>query len=526
MRGAVTGSLRSDTGHLARQGRVERGHNDDYSLRVFASEVRMRGLCLLLVVGCASDKGDDSGDTPDRPFPSGFSIGSATAGFQVDMGCPTWSAADCDDTASDWYQYVTHPDFLGDAGLHVSGEPVANGPGMWELYEQDIALMAADGHNSYRLSVEWSRLFPARVPDEITTVDALEAYADADAVARYHDIFDALRAAGITPMVTMNHYTLPLWIHDGAACHADLSTCADKGWVDADRITHHIGLYAGFLGREFGGDVDRWMTLNEPFATTLSGYLMPGEDRSAPPGVTFDVEATQVVMLAQIEGHAAMYHGLKAEHPGAEVGIVMNMTDIVPKDPTNENDLLGVEHMDYLYHRLYLDAATTGAWDPDLDGVVNETRSDLAGTLDVIGINYYNEVVITGSPVPIVSSIPLFDFVPEFSWEPHTEGLARVIAIADEYGLPIYITENGTPHVDTLGEEVLDGHLHGLMDAIDAGADVRGYHYWSFVDNYEWNHGFDLRFGLYALDADTKARVQRPVGARFAETIARGGLDD
>jgi len=484
----------------------------------------MRFCLAFLLVGCAAEKTHNDG--PDRPLPSGFAIGSATAGFQVDMGCPTWSAADCDDGSSDWYQYVTEATFLDDGGLYVTGEPVSNGPGMWELYEDDIAIMKADGHTSYRMSMEWSRLFPERVPDSVTSVDELMDYADTDAVARYHEILDALIGSGITPMVTVNHYTLPLWIHNGLECHTDLSTCTDKGWVDADRTTHHIGLYAGFLGREFGDSVDRWMTLNEPFATTLSGYLLPGESRSAPPGITFDVDASLAVILSQMEGHAAIYHQLKAEDTTAEVGIVMNFVDITPKDPANEDDLLGAEHMDYLYHRLYLDAFATGAWDPDLDGVVDEYRADLAGTLDVVGVNYYNEVVVTGVGTALGGSIPLLDFVPEFGWEPHPEGLSKVLAIADSYGVPVYITENGTPHVETQGEEVLDAHLAQMMDAIDAGVDVRGYHYWSFVDNYEWNHGLDMVFGLYALDIDTKERVQRPVAARFSEVIAAGGLDN
>ena len=357
----------------------------------------------LLLTGCQADKDEDTGPMA-RSFPDGFAFGSATAGFQVDMGCPTWSDDVCVDDASDWYDWVTHPDILSDASLFVTGEPVNHGPGMWEMLEQDAAQMAADGHDSYRMSVEWSRLFPNEVPDTVSSVDELVPYADSAAVTRYHEMFAVLRAQGIDPMVTMNHYTLPRWLHDGVDCHKNIDTCTSRGWMDPPRMVHHSMLFGGFLGREFGGDVDRWITLNEPYATTLSGYLQPGEDRSAPPGLSFNVAATKTVLLAQMEGHGALYDGVHAadtvdasgDGTAVTVGIVMNMTAIVPKDPENAADVQGAEHMDYLYHQLYLDAFTTGAWDADLDGTPDETRTDLAGRLDFIGINYYNKVVVTG----------------------------------------------------------------------------------------------------------------------------------
>ncbi len=485
----------------------------------------------LVFTGCKGKKADDTASTT-RAFPDGFLFGSATAGFQVDMGCPTLPDNVCIDDASDWYDWVTDPGILAEASLFVTGEPVQHGPGMWELLEQDAAQMAADGHTSYRMSVEWSRLFPDEVPDSVDNVDDLMSYADAGAVTRYHEMFAALRAQGIEPMVTMNHYTLPRWLHDGVACHNDVDNCTARGWLDAPRMVHHGRLFGGFLGREFGGDVDRWITLNEPYATTLSGYLQPGEDRSAPPGLNFNVDATKVVMLSQIEGHAAMYDGVKAEDAvdangdgtAVEVGIVMNMTAIEPKDPAKPADVQSAEHMDYIYHQLYLDALTTGAWDSNLDGTPDETRADLAGRLDFIGINYYNKVMVTGLPFPLSDVVPVFDFLPEFSWNPYPEGLAEVLIRASAYNLPLHVTENGTPFVDEQGVEVLDGHMAALLDAIDAGADVRSYHYWSWVDNYEWNHGFALTFGLYELNIDTKERTVRQVGVRYREIIADGGL--
>lgn len=488
----------------------------------------MRALALLLTACSAPPHGQGIPGVDIRVFPEDFWFGTATAGFQVDMGCPTWTDDVCVDDASDWYDWVTDPAIVDDPGLHVTGEPVDVGPGMWELFESDVELMATDGMSAYRMSLEWSRLFPDGAAEAATTVEELGPHASAAAVARYHEMFAALRAEGIEPVVTLNHYTLPRWVHDGVACHESLQ-CDASGWLDGERITRLIGLYAGFAAAEYGGAVDTWLTLNEPYATTLSGYLFPGEDRSSPPGVSLETDAMTAVMLHQIEGHAAMYDavvardGTDADGDGlaAEVGIVMNMVDIRPKDPENTDDVRGAEHADYLYHALYLDAVTSGAWDDDLDGTPDRTRPELAGRLDFIGINYYNELVVLGLPFSPVPDFPLFDIYPEFTWEPHTEGLGAVIRRASVWGLPMLVTENGTPFVEDRGVEVLEGHLGSVYAELKRGADVRGYLYWSFVDNYEWNHGFDLRFGLYELDPVAKERVPRAVRDRFAE-VAKG----
>ncbi len=490
----------------------------------------MTGFIWSLVLGCTSAQ---VSELDPAGFPEDFRWGTATAGFQVDMGCPTWEAEVCEDRASDWYQWVTTEEVINNGQLFVSGEPVSAGPGMWETFESDVALMAADGMNAYRFSVEWSRLFPDGGAEAATTVEELAAHANDDAVQRYHDLFAALAEEDIEPLVTLNHYTLPLWVHDGVACHDDPDGCEASGWVNGDRITRLIGLYAGFVGMEFGGEVDQWATLNEPFATTLSGYAFPGKDRSAPPGLFMDIAKVVSVMHNQILGHGEMFHALKAHDQidatgdghTSHVGIVMNMTAIEPRDPAVDADVQAADHMDYLYHRLYLNALTTGAWDQDLDGVADATKPELADTLDYLGINYYNRVVVAGLPFSLYDEIPVFDFFPEFSWEPYPEGLEQVLTSAWAHELPLWVTENGTPHVVEQGSEVLAGHLRAVESSLKAGVDVRGYFYWSFVDNYEWNHGFDLRFGLYELDPNTKARTPRAVRDTYRDFINQGRVD-
>jgi beta-glucosidase/6-phospho-beta-glucosidase/beta-galactosidase len=157
-----------------------------------------------------------------------------------------------------------------------------------------------------------------------------------------------------------------------------------------------------------------------------------------------------------------------------------------------------------------------------VDGVAEEQRPDLAGRLDWLGINYYTRITVRGLQGPIFPGYPRFDFFPEVLWEEYPEGLAEVVAIGQSYDLPIVITENGTTPTDTSAETFLRPHLDSLLGAIEGGADVRGYLYWSLMDNYEWNHGMDLRFGLYEVDPTTKARSERPIAAAYREIIAAG----
>jgi beta-galactosidase len=485
--------------------------------------------------GSETDTGTDSGEELAYGFPEDFAWGFAIAGFQVEPGCPTLPASDCEDPASDWYQWVTDPELAADPDTHLSGDPLSAGPGMYELYDEDFARARDELNlNMARVSIEWSRLFPDGAAEAASSVDELVAYADPEAVAYYHDLFASARGHELELMVTLNHYTLPLWIHDGKACNQDIDTCVDRGWLDRERMLPAIAAYAGFCAREFGAEVDLWVTLNEPLAVVLSGYLLASESRTNPPGLSFAADEAVEVMFNMAEAHVWMYEQVHAEDQidadgdgvAARVGPVMNLAPTMPADPRNALDVNGAAHADYLYNRVFLNVLSRGEFDRNLDGVVDETNPDYADKLDFTGINYYTKLTVTGTAGPVFPDYPWFDFLPDtsnlFGGQP--EGLAEAVAIAGEYGKPIYITENGSPDIETeSAEEFLIPHLQALHGAIEAGYDVRSYLYWTLVDNFEWNHGMQLRFGLYALEED-KSRTLRPVGAALAEIAAQNGI--
>ncbi|MDP3231748.1 MAG: family 1 glycosylhydrolase [Myxococcales bacterium] len=470
---------------------------------------------------------------PVKPFPDGFLFGASIAGFQVDMGCPTLPAEQCEDRRSDWYQLITGKAQVNPTvAANFTWDAPTTAPGHWELFEQDFTRAKDElGLDAMRLSIEWSRIFP-------TATDGLEgaalaAVANRDAIDRYHAMFASLKAKGITPLVTLNHYSLPVWIHDGLACHQNLATCTNRGWLDKERMHREIAKYSGFVAKEFAGEVDLWATLNEPFAVVIPGYLQPGKDRVNPPAASLRFEEARQVAIAMIEGHARMYDAVRsndtvdADGNGkpAEIGIVFPIVPALPKDPANALDTRGAENVFYLNNQLFLDGVINGTMDANIDGKADgPPRDDLVGRCDWLGINYYSRVKVTGTDTP---SFPQFSVLSTFDpfslelWDDTPQGIFDAITWAKgRYGKPIYISETGVDGAADAEKTAswLVRYLSMTQKAIRAGADVRGFFYWSLIDNYEWNHGMAMKFGLYAVGADAqKTRTPRSAVSAYRQ---------
>ncbi|MCC6749216.1 MAG: glycoside hydrolase family 1 protein [Deltaproteobacteria bacterium] len=470
-----------------------------------------------LLGGCASDEG-----RPVQLFPRGFLFGTAIAGFQAEMGCPTLPAEECEDRGSDWYDWVSTPELVADGTTHLSGQPVTVGPGHWELYEKDYELAAKGlGNNAMRSSLEWSRIFPKSTVG-VEGHEALKAIANPKALAHYRRMFDAMRARGLTPLVTLNHYTLPRWIHDAVGCHKDLDTCTARGWLDAPTLLREIAKYSAFVAREFGDRVDLWATLNEPLAVVLAGYLFPTADRTNPPGVMMRPVEAKAVIMAMIEAHARMVDAVRAgdtvdadgDGKPAQVGLVYNLTSVRPANPKRELDMRGAESLYYLYNTAFLNAVIKGELDAGLDRKVVK-RPDLAGRMDYLGVNYYTRITVPGTVDPVVPKLsPLTTFNPLTMqvWEDYPRGIYEAAMEGKRFGVPVIVTENGAddPRDNGRAPKFLVEHLTWLQRAVRDGADVRGYFYWTFMDNYEWNHGMEIRMGLYAVDKNDPKKERRP----------------
>ncbi|MBL8785470.1 MAG: glycoside hydrolase family 1 protein [Deltaproteobacteria bacterium] len=501
-----------------------------------ASELPSRLLFLVpLVLASCGDSTEDPAPNPNANFPKTFLWGTAVAGFQSDMGCPTLSADTCEDRASDWYQWVSDPDLIADPTTYVTGEPLANAPGMFELYKEDLARAKNElGNNAMRVSIEWSRLFPDADAEDANTVDELVPHAKPEAVAYYRALFSEMKRLGLTPLVTLNHYTLPLWIHDGKACHANLDTCEDRGWLDGPRIQRAIALYAGYCARTFGDHVDLWATLNEPFATVLAGYVLPSAERSHPPGVQFRIPEAMAVLVNQIVAHARMIDAVRAEDKvdadgdgkPVRAGTVVNIAIFQPKDPSDPDGPAAARHASWVHNELFLEGVATGRLDENVDGVLEAARPDLVGRLDWIGINYYTSIGVTTFPGGLSPDYAWLDFFPAVDdgfFVSYPQGMYESLALANRFGLPMIVTENGTPDAAATGDSFLKPHLASVARALAEGMPVEGYFFWTLVDNYEWNHGMALKLGLFALDPATKGRTLRPMGEAYRDIVrARG----
>ncbi len=498
-----------------------------------------------------------------QPFPPGFLWGTAISAFQSEMG-----GGAPEDQGTDWWVWVHDPANI--ASGRVSGDLPEAGPDFYDRYRKDARLAQRGlANDALRLSIEWSRIFPSStaavdVSGGFTpaVLAALDALADQTEVAHYRAVFSALRARGLVPMVTLNHFSLPLWLHEPLAVRdafAALGADADvppgltrAGWLDP-AIVDEFAKFAGYAGWKFGDLVDVWCTINEPVVIIVSGFInAAGVGGNFPPGV-FNFAAVRATIPNLVAAHARAYDALHAtdtvdaDGDGVPVraGVVHNMVAFHPMNPANPLDVAGAGHADYIYNRVFLNAITTGDFDADLDGTIapdEAMRPDLANRSDFIGVNYYLRAAVTGLGVPVTSHISLFDFLPtlsyrtprnptappcpstcsDFGWEIYPAGLREVLSFVGTLGRPVYITENGIADAtDTLRGRYVVDHLSTLSGVITDGvADVRGYFHWSLTDNFEWSSGYYPRFGLASFDPVTERRKLRR-SARAYRSIAR-----
>jgi beta-glucosidase/6-phospho-beta-glucosidase/beta-galactosidase len=476
------------------------------------------------------------GCTSDRDLPDGFLVGAAVAGFQIEMGCPTLAPEACEDRNSDWYQFVTSTVTIAKDGNFLSGQAPTVGPGYYELWREDLARLSELGLDGYRFSIEWSRIFP-RSTVGVEGHEALKALADPAALAWYREQLDELRARGITPLVTLNHYTLPVWMHDAVGCNQNLSTCSPRGWLEPNMV-EEISKYAGFVARELGDRVDLWATLNEPLAVVLPGYLFPTADRSNPPAAGLRFAEARTVVVQMIRAHAKMVDAVRAgdtvdvdgDGHATRLGLVYPVTPVLPKNPDSPLDRLGAKNIFYLLNTAFLDGVLVGRLDEDLDGT-GEILPELAGRSDYLGMNYYTRARVQGEPesaAPAFSELLTINPLGVEQGDVYPQGLEEMLVhVKQTYGdIPIYISENGTHPGLQDQERFFVEHFQHILRAIhEHEVDVRGYFWWSLMDNYEWNHGMDLRFGLYEVKDDAmKTRVKRPVADAISSVARNRGL--
>lgn len=478
-----------------------------------------------------------------RPFPKGFLWGTASSGFQTEMG---GSPANVD-RRSDWFAW-THDAFNLENGV-VSRDRPERGPGDWNVFAKDVDLAARELHNNaFRMSIEWSRVFP-RSTRGARGLKALDRLADQRVMRHYRAELRLINRRGMKPFVTVNHFTLPTWLHDPVAVRRAFagrgpddpvpSGLRKGGWLDKHAVTE-FGKFSEYLAWKLGDLVTYWSPINEPMVVASSGYVIQG---GFPPGITSFSAAIRVVENLAL-ANAASYDAIHRHDRRAKVGPVMNMVAFAPADPSKVADARGADHAGYIFNGLFLDAAVRGEYDLDVNGRITkgERRRELAGKADWIGVNYYFRGKATGLESSLSKRIKSLDFVPtlfyatpqhpdrppcpstcsEFGTEIFPAGFRGVLSEAATFGRIVYVTENGiADRDDDQRPGYLLDHLRVMHDVIrDKTADVRGYFQWSLTDNFEWADGYAPHFGLYSFDPKTLRRSARPSAKLYAR-IAR-----
>jgi beta-glucosidase len=422
-------------------------------------------------------------------FPADFLWGTSTAAHQVEG----------DNTNNDWYTWEQ----LGGGRIfedQVSGKACK----WWAGYaEKDIKRMADLHTNAHRLSVEWSRIEPE--PGQWSH----------EAIDRYRAILTEMRSAHIQPMVTLHHFTNPIWV-------------AEKGgWLNPEIVT----LFQRFVQKTAGelSDLcDVWCTINEPSVYAGQGFY----DGSWPPGRTNIGQYFQV-MYTMAQAHAAAYHTLHELRPQAQVGLAHHMIYWKPLRSASPFDRTISGLLDKMFNGLFLRVLETGQWRPIIGkkGEIPQAK----GTLDWIGLNYYQRwdaafrlralktLGITYSARPGAPKGPK-------TWgEFYPEGLLELLKrLYRQFGKPIYITENGLPdETDTIRPGFMLEHLQQVWKAIMHSIPVKGYYFWSLMDNFEWAEGYDprFRFGLYQVDFKTQKRTLKNSGKLYKEIAKANAIN-
>ncbi|HEY1389952.1 MAG TPA: family 1 glycosylhydrolase [Ktedonobacterales bacterium] len=423
--------------------------------------------------------------TPDSEtltFPPGFRWGVATASYQYEGDCEN----------SQWRAWEK-------ASGIANGDVAGIACDWWRHAERDFDLAQQLGLNALRLSVEWSRLEPR------------SGEWDAAAFARYREMLQGLRARGIEPMVTLHHFSNPLWFEEMGAFLAPSA----------------LDLFTRFVARvvdELGDLCDLWCTINEPNVYSVVGYLLG----IWPPGRTGDARNTYKVQAMLAHAHAAAYRAIHQRQPTARVGWAQNFNILDPA--TNSPlDRLVAGIQDAAYNDFFPRAVLTGRAVFPLNLFAGNLR-DVRGTCDFLGINlYYRERVAfslrhTGQLFGrrfVPKGVPRGDpGLNDFFGEVYPDGIRRVAERLGVFGKPIYITEHGVAdRADRIRPWVIEQGARNVHAAIQKGLDIRGYYHWSLIDNFEWAEGWHSRFGLAALDLATQERALRPSG-QFYSAIA------
>lgn len=401
-------------------------------------------------------------------FPKNFLWGTATAAHQVEGS----------NSNNNWSVWEAEPGRIRQG--HKAGLASDWWGGRWK---EDADRAAETGQNAHRMSVEWSRIQP--LPDVW----------DEEALDYYRQMLRGLLQRGLTPMVTLHHFTDPIWL-------------AEMGGWENEQTPALFERFAAKTVEALKEYCRLWVTINEPNVYAVMGYLFG----VFPPGKT-DMKTCYQVLANMVRGHAAAYRTIHSLQSDASVGIALNYQSIKPAHPWLPIDRWLARFIHTNYNLSFPRTLQTGKCSlAGLTAVLPEARS----TQDFLGLNYYT------CATAAVNLFKKQDLYIQFGHPKGCEisdtghmanvpnGFFEGLKFANSFGIPVHITENGIEDADDdLRPRYLLQHLHQIWRAVNFNMPVKSYFHWSLVDNFEWERGWTQRFGLWGLDIETQARTRR-----------------
>jgi beta-glucosidase len=441
-------------------------------------------------------------------FPKDFIWGVSSSAYQIEGA---WNEDGKGPSVWDWFSHLPGKTARGDNGDTACDH--------YHRWKEDLDLLKTLGVGAYRFSISWSRVIPEG-----------RAKVNPAGLDFYSRLVDGLLERGIEPYPTLYHFDLPLALHKKG------------GWLQRDTAAA-FGEYAAAVAARLGDRVSWWITLNEPMVVALMGYLTGAHA----PGVRHPgafANATHNLLLA----HGEAVRAIRSASPRpARVGIALNLSPAHPARD-READRRAAASFDVLANRNALDPILRGSYPPDFwrrfglfaPKIREGDLQRIAEKIDFLGINYYTRHVISGRWwIPIMGAQMVRPKQGEFSpmWEIYPPGLQEIVErVWNDYKPPmILVTENGIPVSDAPDStgavddprriSYLARHLQKLHGTVAKQIPVKGYFVWSLTDNFEWELGYAMRFGLIHIDFATLKRTPKSSFHWFSEVIGRNGLE-
>ena len=427
----------------------------------------------------------DEIDTDNIFFSSSFIWGTATAAHQVEGDCiNNWSEFE-KGTKDNGLSNIKDKQFSGNACEH------------WKRYPDDIKLIKKLGVSHYRFSVEWSKIQPK------------QDYFDIKVLEHYSKKINMLIENDIVPVITLHHFTNPIWFEK-------------LGGFEKESNIDFFVSFCKYVFKEYSNKVHFWCTINEPNVFVSQGYF----SGIFPPGKQTP-QLSSIVLKNLLNAHVEVYYSLKKMENGSKVkiGLVKNINQFEPWRRWNIFDWIISYLVNQFFNNSTINFLKTGIYKiyiPGLMSIYHKNEKAIKST-DFFGLNYYshNHLKMQFSfKEPFTLKYCKEDILTDMPYTIYGEGIYRAIETVSKLNVPIYITENGiADSKDKYRDLYIKRYIYAVSKAIKDGYDVRGYFYWSLMDNFEWAFGYDMKFGLFSVDFDTQKRKLRKGSEAFINII-------